>query len=223
MADLVEPRSPIQDMRGLANVLTFGIRIFAIVPQMFLRRGFGSRYIGGKTAVAFVLMPFFGAFFFPRHDLRPLMWFDGAFLFMCLLARMNGVRLRNRGYQVHSMYDGFPIFLKANAGTKRELREKAIGEPLSVGMIGGLVYAFCDEPIGALLLTSAVCLLINHAMGQAWIDRQATEIRDAQLDQQFVMERYLPRFGRHDTQSLPWFLPGVPAKAGDVWPGRFVF
>ena len=87
MSDMLEPRSPLQDAKGIANVLVFFFRVGSVTVEVFLHKHFGVRYFGGQAVAALLVVPLFGALLYPEHDQRPLLTFLGLFLFGCAAAR----------------------------------------------------------------------------------------------------------------------------------------
>jgi hypothetical protein len=74
-----------------------------------LRRDFGHRYLKLQAGMVFLLIPFF-SLLFPGDDLRPLFWFQGAYLLMLLLARLNvAARSKQPGNPGHSRHSGVRI------------------------------------------------------------------------------------------------------------------
>jgi len=88
MSDMLQQRSPRQEMRGIANLLMFVARVASVTVEVFLHRQFGPRYIGGQAAAGLLVVPVFGALLYPHHDQRPLLVFVGLFLLGCASARV---------------------------------------------------------------------------------------------------------------------------------------
>lgn len=190
MADMLEPRSPLQDMRSMTNGLMFLARVGAVTLEVLLHKNFGVRYFGGQAAAALLVVPLFGTLLFPHDDQRPLLIFLGVFFVACASARAQAARLQRKGCGIHSMYNGWPKCLKLSASGKQELFAKQVREPLAVLVMGLIIYSAFNPPLGAYFMFAAASLAVTNRMYQMWTDRQAMDMQDATINQQLVAERF---------------------------------
>jgi len=159
---------------------------------VFLRREIGSRYLGRQAAAAVLLIPGF-ALFFPEHELRPLLWFLGFYLFACSVVRARSLRRRLRGEEEHTRYCGWPVLLRLPLVRRlSEARVKAYVEPACVWIAGGLVLAV-NVPLGAYLMTTALCLLLCEGMRRGYDAQRFMDVKDALSDQRRMAERFRRR------------------------------
>ena len=159
------PKEPFQDARAAMGWLAFISRIGSVTVEVFLHSRFGERYIGMEAAAALVLVPVFGLFW-PEYDLEPLMQFLGAYLFMCLLARIGMTLRRLRGVREHSRYTGYPHLLRLFPLLPEEAVKRFV-EPFFV-MCAGMAGRDYNEPLGGYLMFAAVCLFISTNLDDRW-------------------------------------------------------
>ncbi len=174
-------------MRNTATLLVLICQVLAVSSEVFLRGRFGSRYLGLHAALAAVAILFFGVFF-PHDDPRPLFRFFLAYLFMCFLCRVGGIRLALKGHREHSRYDGRPL-LSWILPRVPETTIKGMIEPALV-LTAGVLLMPVSEPLGTYLLLSAIGLAGINSMIQMHSRRQAQEMYDAFLDQRQLTERF---------------------------------
>lgn len=189
-----QPQPPAQQGRGpsVLQAVWLVASAFAVTLEVFLRREMGSRYLDRQAAAAVLLIPGFGLFF-PERDLRPLMWFLGAYLLACSVVRARSLRRRFRGEEEHSRYSGWPVVLRLPLVRRlREARAKAIAEPLLVWIAGGLTLA-ASVPLGAYLMTAALCLLLCEGMRRGYDAQRLMDMKDALSDQRRLAERFRRR------------------------------
>lgn len=181
--------NPMLNFRQNTNAAVFVMRTLATSIEVFIRGGFGARYLGLNAAAVLVVVPLF--FMFKRvTDFREIGFYLACFVVLCCLHR-HGIKLRlSRGDVWHSYYDGEPLlhrfvpFLKCS-----EVTFKRWVEPLLVGGFG-LLWAESNEPIGTYLL---LCGLSMAYLAHACIVReqnQLHDLNDAVIDQQILAERF---------------------------------
>ncbi len=166
---------------GGVNLLVFVVRMGAVSVEVFLRRRFGARYVGLQGAAAAMMILLSGCLW-PGKDLRPLIGFLGAYLFMCLCVRIDALRRQARGDSEHSRYNGWPRLLRWSAAN-REQAIKLVVEPIFVALIATLIFQR-NQPLGAYLLFAAACLFLSGWIDAMWDRHRAMNLRDAIFEQQ---------------------------------------
>lgn len=162
---------------------------FAVTVEVFLRREMGSRYLERQAALAVLLIPGFGLFF-PEEDLRPLLWFLGAYLAACTVVRVRSLRRRFRGEEEHSRYNGTPIILRWPLLRRlTEARAKMTVEPALVWLAGGLTMN-ASVPLGAYVMVCAFCLMLCDGMRRAFDAQRDMDLKDQLSDQRRMAERF---------------------------------
>lgn len=188
MGNMLEPRTPQQDMQSSANVAAFLARVGACSVEPFLHKHFGVNYFGLQAFAVLIVAPVFGALAFPHHNLMPLMVFLGLYLLAVLRAKGEAQRLRARGVNIHTRFNGWPRSLKLSASAEQEQRCKSIGEPLLVGIWGTLIYLGFNQPLGAWLIFAACSLGVSNGMYRMRVQRQVDDMSDAMIEQEMLAE-----------------------------------
>lgn len=192
MADMLQQRTPQQDFRATANLVANLAGVFSVITEVFAHRCFGHRYIGGKGALALIVIPVFGALCFPHHSQTGLWLFVGLYALAALKAQGEANRLHRQNAGIHSRYNGWPKKLKLDAGEAQERRVKSFEEPLVVATIGAIIYYFFDQPLGALLMVSGCSLAFTNSLYRIKTERQDDDMRDALIEQQMMAGRMDP-------------------------------
>ncbi|MCE9592333.1 MAG: hypothetical protein K8S99_17650 [Planctomycetes bacterium] len=174
--------------RSGMSCIVFFARSLAVSVEVFLRRGFGERYIGLQAAVAMPIILFFGVFF-PEDDPGPMLWFLLAYLVMCVRARIDGFRRRRRGeLRSHSFYNGWPRLARVNPKfTESQVKRKT--EPLLVLAVGYLVWQL-NRPLGMYLILSAAALFLVAVLTERYERARAMDMNDAVIEQHRLAERF---------------------------------
>jgi small basic protein len=170
------------------NWLRFLIESWAISVEVFLRTGFGVRYVGSKGAMVLLIVPMFLILFSQKHDPRPLCWFLAAYLVMCVLARVGSLRRQTLGDRTHSFYSGRPRLM----GIFRFLSEvtvKQFVEPLFVAVAAVFVGNY-NAPLGMYLLGAAACIGLSVFNSELSMRRRVMEMTDAVSEQHVIAERF---------------------------------
>lgn len=171
------------------NWLLFGVDAWAISLQIFLHKQGGARYFGGLQAAAvIVLIPVYCTLW-PNADLRPMMIYLLAYLFMCLVSRIaRAVRQLRGGSPVHSRYNGYPRLMKFFP-RRSEVSVKRFVEPL-VMVLGGAFMLPLNVPLGFYWIVGALCIASQASAADGWDRRRAADMYDSVLDQQELAERF---------------------------------
>lgn len=157
--------------------------------EVFLRRDFGHRYLNLQAAVVFLLIPLF-SLLFPHDDVRPLFWFQGAYLLMLLLARLNvAARSKQQGITGHSRYSGVPRLMAAFPKWK-EVSVKQYLEPALILSVAAVIGYLGNKPLAAYLMFGAfwVDAIIGDELLRA--RRQAEQWNDMAMEQEGVAEQF---------------------------------
>jgi hypothetical protein len=170
------------------NVLGFVIDAWATSLQVFLHCRFGERFFGPQAPAVLVLIPIYMVGW-PHDDLRPMLLYLPAYLFMCLVQRLEmGLRRLRGDPPVHSRYNGTPVFMKW-FGRMSEISVKTVMEPLILFIFGVLVRSD-NRPFGTYLMIGAICLLVQSYMGVTWMWMRATDMHDSMIEQHELAERF---------------------------------
>lgn len=181
------PSGGLHDVRTATNVLNAFARTFSMTVEVFLRGGFGSRYLGMHAAGGIVLIPFWSVFW-PREDCRPLLGFLFAYLAMCFLARLGMGWRALRGVRSHTRYNGRPRLLRL-CPWMDEVRFKKQVEPVLVFTLGVLLLPL-SQPLGSFLMVAAFALVVSVHMVDTYGRVRAMDMHDAFLEQRELAERF---------------------------------
>lgn len=176
---------------AMASWLAYLAQVLETSVVVFLRRGFGRRYLGGHAAAVLVLVPLY-SLLWEGHDPRPLFVFLGLYLLACVWARLGITWRRIRGRDtVHSYYSGTPPFMGARFLGARisERTAKGVIDPLCVAAIGLWLMQF-SEPLGWYLVLAAGGLMASVRMAVAHQQKRVLDMRDAYLSQRSVAEQF---------------------------------
>jgi hypothetical protein len=176
------------DQSNKLNWLNIIPEAWAISVYVFLHRGFGERYLGLPAAAVILLVPFY-CILWPNADLRPMLLYLLAYLFMCLVARLGMALRRVRGESPeHSRYCGYPWLMKL-CPRLSEVAVKRWIEPLVV-FLGGVFTLPLNQPLGLYWMVGAMCMggIVSSALVRE--RRQATDMYDSVLEQQNLAERF---------------------------------
>jgi hypothetical protein len=160
------------------------IEAVAISIEVFLRSGFGCRYIGLQALLAAVVMPLYAMLIGPHA--APIMWLWLLFMCFALGEWLKSLRKSWRGGTTHSWYSGRSRIITENQ-QRSEVDVKKWMEPCFV-----LCVAICikNAPVRVYLCFAAMCLFIIAHRAESWIRRQVTDMNDAVLVQQDIAERF---------------------------------
>lgn len=171
-----------------ANLPLFVIRAWATSIEVFIRGGFGSRYLGLQAAGVLLLAPMY-CMVKKVTDTDQLLWWLCLYLGMCFFHKQSCKVRQKRGDICHSYYDGVPVlrrfmpFLKCS-----DITFKRFIEPCVVVGLGALAVPG-DEPFGMYVVIGGLCMgfLANACSVQEEV--RLTDLNDSILDQQALAER----------------------------------
>jgi hypothetical protein len=181
--------NPMQNFRQNANIAVFLMQTLATSIQVFIRGGFGARYLGLNAAAVLVIVPLF--FTFKRvTDFREIGFYLAGYVVMCCLHR-HGIKLRlKRGDVWHSYYDGKPVLKRFFPRLKcSEITFKRWIEPFLV-LGAGLLWARGNEPIGTYLMLCGASIACLTHMSQVQDEVRLNDLNDSVIEQRTLAERF---------------------------------
>lgn len=187
------PGGFLENGRACVSWIAYISQVLEISVAVFLRRGFGRRYLGTQAALVVPLILLYSAFW-EGHDVTPLFMFLG--LYVCgWLA--NSKEKAGKDEMVHSRYTGTPELLRIRVfrGRLSEQTAKRVVEPLIVCLVGVCTLSH-SEPLGTYLILAGIGTMISVGLTIAHEEKMLMETRDAYLAQQNIAERFRDRFQR---------------------------
>jgi FtsH-binding integral membrane protein len=173
-----------QGRQSLDQQFSWWVNLFVSLGQIMCKMvevltrwpgSMGERYLGIQAAISWMVC-FFWAGFFPGKDPRPMMLLWFAATSALVIHRIAGAWRRNRGYVVHSVYIGTPIFWSYSV------------EFVLVLMVG-LVTVNINTPLGSYLIVAAIGLWISGTYQRAAEKSRLRAIRDARLENEWLMQQ----------------------------------
>lgn len=171
--------TPFQNARAAASFLVLAAQVLAAPVEPILRRRFGRHYFGVPSAIALISLPLW-CVFWPQEDPQPLLVFWALFIFMQLVARVEGMRMAARGEITHSRYNGTPRLARL---LPRMPEEKIKGdvEPWLV-VICGVLLLSVSLPLGTYLVAAGLSLGCVAGVMESVARARATQLYDAWLE-----------------------------------------
>jgi hypothetical protein len=174
------------------NIVLLVLQAFAVVPEVFLHKGIGCRYLDKQAALAVLVIPGF-VLVWPEEDPTGLIYLLGAYFVRCAALRLSHLRrkkIERGGVVEHSRYPGWPAILDGPLGRRlTEPTAKAFVEPVLVLVTGALLCEL-SEPLGSFLMVSAFCLFATAKARITFERTRMMDLRDAQIDQRNMSERF---------------------------------
>lgn len=168
-----------------AGFILLVARALACSVEVFLHKSssFGERYLGAQAALAALIIFIFPALA-PRGNPMPMMWFLGAYLFMCAAARAGTVKRRARGeLGPHTFYTGTPRLM----GRLGEKAVKGVVEPMVVWITAAILSEFCPMLAGYLAV-AGFGLLVSVQLTLASERKRMLDMHDAYMEQRRTAE-----------------------------------
>jgi hypothetical protein len=182
------------DGRNGAQWAMLMLRSITVTVEVFLHRDFGSRYIGTQGFVGLLIILFFGAFI-NVPGTNGLMMFLMAYLFVCLVARVQIDRRKRRGLDPqHSRYTGWPYLMSVFPRCS-ELTVKRFIEPALVVTVAALVMNFVPA-LGLYLMMAGGVLFTMVNYDEAEERRRIQSMQDSIIDASQRAERFRSGGGR---------------------------
>jgi hypothetical protein len=175
---------PFREFRQSVQITQAVVQIVSMPLCVWTRRfgTWGERFASFHMLLGWIFVPVFGALFFPKDNLGPLMaaWLLTALMLM--LHRLQGWWLRKfKGYWVPSQYSG-ESWIPGS-----EWAAKGTWEPFAAVCLGGGA-CFFSAPLGAWLIVAGIAQ--GFAVGFARDEEKAIirAARDARARAQYEME-----------------------------------
>jgi hypothetical protein len=159
------------------------------------RRGAGTK--GKREGLAFLLLGAVAAL-----SGMPIFWgYLVVWMVIVVARRVEAAEMRRKGWSTHTEYTGWPILADQLHGSERTA--KLTLEPLVCVLVAAAFgvaaetwylpqcYAMC-----LWFGVGAVALIVDHGIYETILDRQADVIRDKQIEQENVLERFHEKYGR---------------------------
>lgn len=167
----------------IVNIVALLLESLAFITVVFLRRGFGDKFVDLQAGVALLLLIFYG-FFFPGHDLTLVHLYLSAFILMCVRHRFR----KKAGLSEHSRYSGTPrlmrVFPRVSESTIKRWYEPG------VVMAVGFVASFVDDPFAGIFIWSGIGILFNEASAEMAMKQRISDMNDLYLEQRGVLDRF---------------------------------
>lgn len=171
-----------------ANLPVFFIRAWATSIYVFIRGGFGSRFLGFQAAAVLLLAPLYASL--KRvTDLDTMCFYLCMYLLLCVLHKQISRRRQRLNIPCHSYYDGiaglrcFFRWLKCSEVTFKRFVEPVVVIALGIGMVPS------DEPFGMYIVTGGLCMAFLANAYTVQDQARLDDLNDSILDQQALAER----------------------------------
>lgn len=171
----------------VTGLLKYIIRTWATAVEVFVRRDFGSEYLGNQAASVILLIPVY-IVFSEGFDPRPMLGYLGIYLFLCFCHRINVFRRTRRGEYGHRFYNGASIFQRWLPMFSESTMKRVI-EPIIVFGIAAAMMPYFPT-VGLFLIGGAFCSSVLMLEWQIRIDRRARDMNDAVIEQEAVTQRF---------------------------------
>lgn len=182
-------QEPVQlpDTGQVLNVLGLAVRGWALSLEVFLHRGFGSRYIGPEGLFGMCAM-FLYTLCWPPQLVGPMLLYCLAFPGLCLFHRLSMFARTWRHEKTHSKYSGQPLLYRPNRFIS-EVAFKQFCEPLlCLGL--GLYVCRMNPPLGVYWVIGAVFVFFSASEPVIWERQRLRDLNDAVVEQQYLAERF---------------------------------
>jgi hypothetical protein len=162
-------------------------RATALTVEVFLHKGFGSRYVG--CGLMGIVIIFVFARFFADQNVFPLYCYMAAYGVLWLIATINMlIRFIRREETVHSRYPGRPLLWSILLPNWKETSFRQL-EALAVILLGYGVH-YLNRPLGDyLMLAASFVFLRGYGFAVQQRDR-AIAMNDAVIEQKLVAEKF---------------------------------
>jgi hypothetical protein len=161
-------------------------RAIALTVEVFLHRGFGSRYVGcGFIGVVII---FLFSMLFPGQNTSALLGFAALYGVMWLVALVNvGIRRWRKMNGVHSLYNGRPHLSRLLPNWK-ETNVKHV-ESLTAFLLGFGVHCL-NRPLGDYLMFAAAFVFVRGYNLAVQRRDRAIRMNDQMIEQRLVAEQF---------------------------------
>lgn len=179
-----------EQIKALASWSVFLFQVLEASVVVFLRRGFGSRFLGIHAAVVVPLVLVY-TLLWEGHDVRPVLVFLACYLVAVGVARTGCLWRRWKGREEYSYYSGSPSVVRwpVFQGRLSERTAKAIVDPLLVAACGVAMLP-ASEPLGWYLVIAAGGAAASMQVAISYERTRVMDMRDAFIEQRNVAERF---------------------------------
>lgn len=175
------------DSQQALNVIELSMAGWALSMEVWMRHGFGSRYVGIQGM--FGALAIIGyAVLWREFDVSGLLWFLLFFLAMLLIRRMQALRKSRYGERNHSRYSGVSLFAKKFPNYS-EIKLKQWFEPIYAVLMGMLICPF-SMPLGTYFIIGAFMIRWNIDRTERWTRIRVQEMNDAVCDHEAIAYRF---------------------------------
>ena len=183
--------SIVDDMETSAFVIGLLMSSLAVITYPFTRVNFGRDFFRFQAILGLVILWFYSGFTSP-HDAIPCVVLTVAFTGMLIYHRVRHF-IFGAGADQNSRYNGAPRACRD--GRISESTAKLLVEPFVITCFALLIASLWSGSLGVFLLASAVAGIVEHV---TYLHRQRQhiqEIRDAEIDQDILTDRFDRKFG----------------------------
>lgn len=183
----------LQNWKRNSNIATWGATIIQRGVVIICRSHWGTDAIGFPCAVALILMMVWAAF---SRDIYMWVWIG---IWAAFLGKRRKEAAQIAG-QVDSRYDGYPYDAIRYCGS--EGIAKRVVEPLLIMALAGILYWIYTEAglptygLPSFLFVGAICTSLVEGVKQIAWDKRLRDMRNAQLENQQLVNEYEDRYGR---------------------------
>lgn len=172
--------------RSRDDVLGFSLFLLDVVATCvtpFLRIGFGTDALGvGIWSLVFMIA---------MGTVTPFILVHIAAWFAALVVQRLVTLWRwNRGHRGHSRDKGYPWLAMRVPFVESEETAMGLIEPMIVFVAGVLIASAYSESLGGFEMFAALCLFVRQAVERDLWARRLQQIRDAEIEQRWMHERY---------------------------------
>jgi hypothetical protein len=161
-------------------------RAICLTVEVFLHRGFGSRYVSGGFLGVIVIYLF--SLMFNPQDISPLLGFAFVYLIVWLITTLCVLIRYCRGKdKMHAKYTGRPILWRLLPGWKED-KVKHLEAVIVIAAGYGVHYL--NAPLGCYIMTAAVVLLLRNYARVSELRRRAVDMNDKVIEQNIVAEHF---------------------------------
>jgi hypothetical protein len=181
-----DPGQPGQERKSDPLGILYALcNIHCTTFTVFLRYGFGSEALGFPGLFALILL-----FICMAGDPRMMLWLM-AFFVALVIQRIITFAMLRRGYELHSMDSGWPLPMNLLPFIKK--KTTAIALEAATCFLVGTILVSVSPFIGKYLIVGCFSLIVRTAIEQSILKRRIQRMRDAELEQRWLTERFRAR------------------------------
>jgi len=161
-------------------------RAICLTIEVFLHRGFGSRYVSGGFLGVIVIYLF--SLMFNPQDISPLLDFAAVYLIFWLIATLCVLIRYWRGKdKMHAKYTGRPFLWRLLPGWKED-NVKHLEGVIVIAVGYGVHYL--NAPLGCYIMAAAAVVLLRNYSRISELRRRAVDMNDKVIEQKLVAEQF---------------------------------